>query len=65
MGQGEVVAYLWKCDEPKTCKEINKALKGNNGQSLRRLRNHGELNFKIIKIKGVNTFLYWSKNGKK
>ena len=57
MSQGSIIKYLRKCKKPKTAKEIAKALGvSSSGTSLKKLRNHGEIRFKIVK---GGTYIYW------
>ena len=61
MGQSDVLKYLQKCKKPKTRKEIDESIKTNSSDSLKRLRKHGEVFFKIIKREGRTVYIYWSK----
>lgn len=61
MSQDSVLKYLKKCDKPKTRKEIDNAIKGDSSNSLKRLREHGEVFFKTIKDNGRICYIYWNK----
>jgi len=61
MSQQSVINYLKKCNKPKTRKEIDKAIKVKSSNSLKRLREHGGVFFKIIKKDGRTYYVYWSK----
>ena len=61
MSQQSVINYLKKCKKPKTRKEIDKVIKVSSSNSLKKLREHGEVFFKIIKENGGWAYVYWSK----
>ena len=61
MSQASVLEYLEKCNEPKTQKEITKAIGVKSQTSLLRLRRHREICFKLNKKNGAKEYLYWIK----
>lgn len=62
MSQSDVLKYLQKCKKQKTRKEIDEAIKVKSSDSLKRLREHGGVFFKIIKKDGRTYYVYWSKS---